>query len=157
MALPRKQLQFRNGAHTVDDNDDRVEREALLERLDLLQQRLRITRIAGKHRDGHWAAARMGEQTVFDLQRARLAVARIAAHGQRTAAPFNVTGGERLEHPRALVQIALGQALLDDILGSQQPTQCRMRVVLVGFADPEQLRQRRVVSAARGDHHQQIK
>ena len=152
MALPRKQLQFRNGAHTVADNDGRVEREALLERLDLLQQRLRITRIPGKHRDGHGAAARIGEQTVFDPQRARLAVARIAARGQRTAAPFNLTGGERLEHPRALVQITL-----DDILGSQQPTQCRMRVVLVGFADPEQLRQRRVVSAARGDHHQHIK
>jgi hypothetical protein len=87
MALPRKQLQFRNGAHTVDDNDDRVEREALLERLDLLQQRLRITRIAGKHRDARWAAARIGEQKAFDPRRARLAVARIAARGQRTAAP----------------------------------------------------------------------
>jgi hypothetical protein len=40
--------------------------------------------------------------------------------------------------------MTLGQALLDGVLARQQPIECRIQLVLVGMADPEQLAERAI-------------
>jgi hypothetical protein len=62
--------------------------------------------IAFMHRDCDRAAARVGEQSVVDLQRAGLAIAAVAALGERTGGAFEVARRQVIEDQAALAQMA---------------------------------------------------
>ena len=80
------------------------------------------------------------EQAIDDLQRARLAVAAVAALGERAAAALHVARGHVVEHQRAVREMALGQRRLDGGLALQQPVERGVELVLVDLAETEQRR-----------------
>ena len=114
-----------------------VEAEALLELVDLCRQRHRIGGVPFEHLDSDRAAVGGAQQAVGDLQLAPLAVAVVAAPGERAAASFHVARRDVVEHQRAVAEMALGQRGLDGGLALQQPVQCGVEFVLVDIAEAE--------------------
>jgi hypothetical protein len=124
--------------------------EALAHALHGGQESQTVRGIALEHRDGHRAAARVGEQPVVDLQRAGPAIAAVAALGQRAGAALEVARRQVIQHQRALAQVACGELLLDRVLARQQPIHGRIQIVLVGIGHTEVFSQGRAVPAPGG-------
>ena len=77
----------------------RSRREAFLELVDLGRQGARIAGVAVEHLDRHRAAVGGAQQAVDDLQLALLAVAVVAAPGQRAAAALHIARATRRRAP----------------------------------------------------------
>ena len=115
----------RLGEHAaVADQHHAGKPEAAPERIDLGAHRGRIRGVAVEHLDRHRTARAVAQQAELDLQLAALAVAGIAALGQRATAPFQIDRGQVVEHQRAVGEMALGQAPPD---GVAKPLSSRAR------------------------------
>ena len=96
-----------------------LQAEALAYALHGWQEGQAVRGIALEHRDGHRAAARIGEQPIVDLQRAGAAVTAVAALGQRAGTALKVARRQVVQHQRVLAQVARGQLVLDGVLARQ--------------------------------------
>jgi hypothetical protein len=134
----------------IADHHHLLDAEVRAQAPHLGHERLAVGGVARVHRYRHWAATRIGEQAVVDLQLTLLAVAIVAALGERTARALEVARRQVVEHQAALAQMARGQLLLDRVLAREQPVHRRVQVVLVGIGDAEVFGQRRGVPPARG-------
>ena len=110
------------------------EGEPLLQLGDLIGHRFGIAGIALEHLDRDRAAVGGAQQAVDDLRLALLAVAVVAALGQRTAAAFDIARRDVVEHQRPALQMALGERGLDRALALMQPIQRGVEFALVDFA-----------------------
>ena len=107
----------RFGQHApVADQHHPRQPEAAAQLVDLCAHGRRVGGVAVEHLDRHRTALAVAQQAKLDLQLAALGVARVAALGQRTAAPLQVAGGQVVEHQGAFGQVPLGQAVLDPLL-----------------------------------------
>jgi len=86
-------------------------------------QRHWIGGIAVKYLDRHRAAIGRTQQTVYDLQLALLAVARVAEARQLTAATFEPGRGDVVEHQRPGREVAVGERRLDHALARTEPVE----------------------------------
>ena len=118
----------------VADQHDVVDGEAALELGDLVGERHGIGGVALEHLDGDGAAVGRAEKAVDDLQLALLAVAVVAALGQRAAAAFDVARRDVVEHQRPALQMALGERGLDRTLALEQPVERGVEFVLANVA-----------------------
>jgi hypothetical protein len=91
-----------------------------------------VSRIAGKNFDGDRASGGVGEEPKDDLQRAGFVVSRVTEFGQRTVAPFEVSGGQIIEHEAALGEMEFGKGLLDARLLREQPVHSLVKFGLIG-------------------------
>src|ERR1035441_4193088 len=82
---------------------------------------LGIGSIPVKNFDSDRASGSVGEETKDDLQSAGFIVPRVTEFGQRTVAPFEVSGGQIIEHQTTLGELELGKGLLDARLLWEQP------------------------------------
>ena len=98
---------------------------------------LRVGGRALEDLDGDRAALGRAEQAEDDLQGALLAVAAVAAPGERAVGPLDVAGGEVVEHQSVLLQVALGEALLDGGLSGYEPVHGGVEFVRVEVAESE--------------------
>ena len=76
-----------------------------------------------------------------NLQLARLAVAAVPALGKRAAGALHVAGGQVVEFQRVLLQMPLGEALLDAGLPFDQPVHRCVELVLIDVAESKQFAQ----------------
>ena len=148
----------------VADQHELVDAEALAHLVHRGQQRLGVADVALEDRHRHRAAARVGEQTVVDLQLALHAVAVVAELGQRALAALEVARRQVVEHEPALFEMPRRELLLDLVLPFEQPVHRRVQIVLAAPSRSSSLRQRRVLPRplsgelargredARGDH-----
>ena len=118
----------------IADQHDMVEGEAVLQLGDLIGQGQRIAGVSFEHLDGDRAAVGRAEQAIDDLQLALLAVAAVAALGQRAAAAFHVARGDVVEHQRPAFRWRLASAASIAGWRSQQPVEGRVKLVLVDLA-----------------------
>ena len=72
-----------------------------------------IGSIAVKNFDGDRASGSVGEEAKDDLQCTGFVVSRMTEFGQRTVAPFEVSGGQIIEHQATLGEMEFGKGLLD--------------------------------------------
>ena len=86
---------------------------------------------------GHGTTIGGAEQAIDDLQRPLPAIAAIAALCERTAAAFQVAGGDIVEHQSAVLQVLLGECGLDGGLALEQPVECGVEFVLIDLAQAE--------------------
>ena len=112
-----------------------LETEALLELGDLAIQGVGIGRVALEHLDRHWTAIGGTKQAVDDLLFALLAITGVAVLRQLTMPPFNVAGGDVVEHQATAFEMMLGQRPLHGLLTPIEPIQ---RVIERGFIDRAQ-------------------
>ena len=122
---------------TVADQHDVLEREPLLQFLDLGGKRHGIASVALEHLDRDGATVGRTEQAVDDLQCALPAVPAVAAFGKRTAAAFHVAGGDIVEHQCTVPQMLPGQRRLDGGLALQQPVECGVKFVFIDIAETQ--------------------
>ena len=98
----------------------------------------RVGGVAGEHPHRDRAPGRVGEQPVLDLQFALLAVAGVAARGQRAVRALHPRRGQvEQRHPVGVDrrgQVPGGQRGLDRVLAGQQPV--HRRVHLIGATPP---------------------
>ena len=113
------------------------EGEPLFQLGDLIRHGPGIAGIALEHLDRDRAAVGGAQQAVDDLRLALLAVAVVAALGQRTAAAFDVARRHVVEHQRSALQMALGERGLDRALALVQPIERRVEFALVDLAQAE--------------------
>ena len=101
----------------------------------------RVAGVAGEDPDCGRAAFGVGEQPVLDLQLAFLAVAGVAAGGQRAVAAFQPRAGQVEQgHPRRIrlrAQVAGGQLRLDLVLPPGQPVHRRIHLIGGGRGDAQ--------------------
>ena len=102
----------------------------------------RVRGVAVEHLHRHRTALGVAQQPELDLQLAALAVARVAAPPQRTAAPFQPHRRQVVKHQGAVLQMPLGQAPLDGVLTLEQPVHGGVKIVLVAVFQPQRLGQR---------------
>ena len=85
----------------IADQHDVREAKTNLQLVDLDREGFGVAGVAVEYLDRQRTAIRGTEQAVNDLQLAFLAVAVIAALGQRAAAPLDIAGADVVEHQRA--------------------------------------------------------
>lgn len=93
--------------------------------------------VALDHRDGHRAAAHIGQQPVVDLQRAAAAVAAVASTRQGAGAAPEPTRRQVVQYQRALGEVTGGELLLDGVLALEQPVHGGVQVVFIGIDHAE--------------------
>ena len=128
---------------TIADQHHTLEREALLELVDLGRKRARIAGVALEHLDRHRAAVGGAQQAVDDLQLALLAVAVVAEPRQLAAAALHIARGHVVEHQRAVVQMLARKRLLDRLLALAKPVERDIELVLVDRPEAEHLAEAR--------------
>ncbi len=111
--------------------------EALLELVDLGLDRRRVTGVALEHLDRDRAAIGRAQQAEFDLQLAGLVVAAVAVLRQRAGAAFEPGRGQVVHHQHAVLEMALGERLLDAPLVRQQPIERRVEFLLADGIEAE--------------------
>src|SRR5665647_2911831 len=92
-------------APEVADQHHLAEAEALAHREQGGAEGGRVGEVPGEDLDGHGAALSAGDEAVGDLQRAALAVAGVAARGQRAVPAGEVRRREVEEHEAAGSQV----------------------------------------------------
>ena len=100
--------------------------------IDLGRDGLGIGSIAGKNFNGDWASGSVGEEAKDDLQCAGFIVPRVTEFGQRTVAPFEVSGGQIIEHQATLGEMEFGKGLLDARLLWEQPVHSLVEFGFIG-------------------------
>ncbi len=118
----------------IADENDVVDGEAALELGDLIGQGHGIGGVSLEHLDGDGAAVGRAQKAVDDLQLALLAVAVVAAFGQRAAAAFDVARRDVVEHQRPALQMALCERGLDRALTLEEPVERGVEFVLADLA-----------------------
>ena len=99
------------GEHAaVADQHDVAQPEALLQLGDLSRDGGRIGGVALEHLDRDRTAVGGTQQADHQLRPVAAAVAAVAVAGQRTAASFEVGGGDVVEHQRAVPEMTAGEA-----------------------------------------------
>ena len=111
----------------VADQDHVIEREALLDLVDLHGERARIGGVALECLNRHRASVGCAQQAVDDLQLALLAVAVVAELGQLAAAHLHIARRHVVEHQRAGAQMLASERLLDRLLALAQPVERDMK------------------------------
>ena len=102
---------------------------------DLIGKGHGIGGVAFEHLDGDGATVGRAQEAVDDLQLALLAVAVVAALGQRAAAGFDVARRDVVQHQRPAVEMAFGEGGLDGRLTLEQPIEGRVEFVLADLAE----------------------
>src|ERR1700722_6408061 len=128
---------------TIADQRHTLEREALLDLVDLGRKRARIAGVALEHLDGHRATVGGAQQAVDDLQLALLAVAVVAEPRQLAAAALHIARGHVVKHQRAVVQMLARKRLLDRLLALAKPVERDIELVLVDRPEAEHLAEAR--------------
>ena len=126
----------------VADQDDARQGEAFAQLLQLGGQRAGIGGVALEDLRGDRAALAVAQQREDDLELAALAVAGVAALGQRTLRALEVDRGDVAEHQGALFEVPGRQVALDAGLALEQPVHGAVELVLAGVLDAEFLAQR---------------
>jgi hypothetical protein len=131
-ALGPERIDMGLGDHaTVAHQHHLIDAEALAQLRDLRHERLRIGGVALKHRDGNRHAARIGKQSIVDLQLAALAVAVVAQGGQLAGAALEVARTQVIQQEAAGLQVTLRELALDGILALEQPIHCGIQRLFV--------------------------
>ena len=107
----------------VSHQDHAFEVEALLQCLDLFWHGRRIAGVSLKHLDRNRAAVQGTQQTDDQLRAVTAMVAAVAELRQRTAAAFQVGGGDVVQHQHAFLQVAAGERGFDKGLLADQPVE----------------------------------
>ena len=113
----------------IADRHDARDPKAALELIDLRLERGRICRIALEHFNRDRQALPRAEQPIDDLQPVAAMIAAVAILRQRTMVAFEVRRGHVIKHQHAILEMPLGQAVLDTRLPCKEPIQR-----LIGFA-----------------------
>ena len=116
-----------------------IEREALLDLVDLRGERARIGGVAFEHLDRHRTTVARAQQTVDDLQLALLAVAVVAELRQLAAAPLHIARRHVVEHQHAGAQMLASERLLDRLLTLAQPVEGNIKLVFVNRSKTKRL------------------
>jgi hypothetical protein len=116
--------------------------ETFLELGDLYRHGGRIRRVAGEHLDRHRAAAGRADQAEDDLRIITLAIARMAACRQRTAAAREPGRGQVVEDQCAARQVLARQTSFDGRLRVVQPIQRAVHILGLDGTQPQHAPQR---------------
>jgi hypothetical protein len=136
--LLAQQLEVGLGHHAaIADHDHPLKTEARLELGDLGGHRLVIVRLAREDLDRDRPAGPVAQQSVDDLQRPPLAIARITKLGQRATTPLEIRGRDVVEHQLTIGQVAAREPVLDSALARQQPVQRPVELILIGILHAE--------------------
>ena len=122
----------------VADQDQLAEAEAVAEFGHLGGHRPGVGGVAGEDLDGDRAALPGAEQAEDDLQGVALAVAAVAAPGQRAASALEVGGGEVVEDEGVVAEVLGGQPGLDGRLAGAEPVEGGVELVLLDLAEIEE-------------------
>src|SRR5438477_6623836 len=122
----------------VADEHHPVQAEAVFDLGDLSGERGRIAGGAFEHLHRHRAAVGGAEQAIDDLQLPLLAVPAVAELAQGAAAPLQVAGGDVVKHQDAILEMTLGQGLLDGGLTLEQPIEGPIELLPLHAAQPQQ-------------------
>ena len=133
----------------IADQHHVVQAELAAQLVGLRQQGRRVGGVALEHRDRHRTAAPVGQQSPVDLQLALLAVAVVAARGQRAVAALEVARGQVVQRQAARGEVPLRQLALDRVLAGEQPVHGAVELVLAGIGHAEILGQGAAVPPAR--------
>ena len=98
---------------------------------DLIGERARIAEIAFEHLDGDRAALRRAQETEDDLRPVAAMIAAVAELRQFAAPPLQIARGDVVEHEHAVLEVALGEDLLDAGLAAAQKVEGGVELVLV--------------------------
>src|SRR5208337_3279597 len=138
----------------VADQHDALQPEARPELADLIGQRARIAEVAFEHLDGDRAALRRAQETEDDLRSVGTMVSAVAELRQLAAPPLEIARGDVVEHEHAVLEVALGEGLLDARLAAAQKIEGGVEFVLVDLAQAERRTERvgggRLAELARG-------
>ncbi|SAL07668.1 hypothetical protein AWB78_08681 [Caballeronia calidae] len=135
---------------TVAHQHHLVDAKALTQLPDLWHERVRVGRVALKHRNGNRHTARIGKQSIVDLQLAALAVTVVPEGGQLTGAALEVARSQVIQHDAAGLQVTLRELALDRILALEQPVHRGIQRLLITGVQFKQLRHGGGVPPARG-------
>ena len=119
-----------------------MEAEAGADLVDLCGNGVGVAGRAFEDLDGDRTPGGGAEQTEDDLERALLAVAAVAALGEFAVRPLDVAGGQVVEHEGVFLEVALGEALLDDRLPLDEPVHRGVQLLRVDGAEVEHLAER---------------
>ena len=119
----------------IADQHDMVDGEAALQLGHLIGHGRGIAGVAFEHLDGDGTAVGCAQKPIDDLQLALLAVAAVAAPGERAAAAFDVARRDVVEHQRPALQMALCQRGLDRALTLEEPVERGVEFVLADVAE----------------------
>jgi hypothetical protein len=117
--------------------------ETLLNLVDLIGQRRGITDIAFEHLNRDRTALCRAHQSKHDLEFMTLAVATIAAFGQRAGAAFEIARTDIVENKGAVIEMTPGQRAFNALLLVHQPVERLIKLLLVNRSEPEHLAERR--------------
>ena len=138
----------------VADHDHPGQLELVPHYLDDFGERGRVAGVPGQHADRDRAALGVGEQPVLDLQLALLAVAGVAAPGQRAAPALQPrTGQVEQGHPlrvRVRCQVPAGELHLDRVLPGPEPVHRRVHVISVDLGHAQVGAERGVAPPGQG-------
>jgi hypothetical protein len=128
------------GDHAAVANQHHIgEAESLAQLIDLGGDGFGIGSIASKNFNGDRASGGVGEEAKNDLQCTGLVVSRMTEFGERTVAPFEVSGGQIIEHQATLGEMAFGQGLLDARLLREEPVHRLVKLDFIGGVQVEDL------------------
>ena len=104
----------RLGDHAaVADEHDALQPKAHPQLANLIGERARIAEIAFEDLDGDRAALRRAQKTEDDLRPVAAMIAAVAELRQFAAPPLQIARGDVVEHEHAVLEVALGEDLLD--------------------------------------------
>ena len=132
----------------------RFSRKRMRSLLDLTGERARVAEVAFEHLDGDRAAFRRAQETEDDLRPVGTMIAAVAELRQFAAPPLQIARGDVVEHEHAVLEVALGEDLLDAGLAAAQKVEGGVEFVLVDLAEAEHGAERvgggRLAELARG-------
>ena len=97
--------------------------EALFQFADLGGDGGRIGGVSLKHLDCDRAAICRAQQTDHQLRPITMVVPAVAVAGQRTAASLQVSGGDVVQHQCAVLEVAAGELVFDEVLFAAEPVE----------------------------------
>jgi hypothetical protein len=145
----------RLGDHAaIADQHDAFQPKAHSQLPHLNGERARIAEIAFEDLDGDRAAFRRAQQAEDDLRPVAAMIAAVAELRQFAAPPLQIARGDVVEHEHAILEVALGEDLLDAGLAATQEVEGGVEFVLVDLAQAEHGAERvgggRLAELARG-------
>ena len=117
-------LDPRTGDHAaIADHHHVAQTETLFQLGDLGSNGGRIGGVAFEHLNRHGATIRGTQQPDHQLRAVTATVAAVAVAGQRTATSFQVGGGDVVEHQGAVLEVAAGELVFDELLLAAKPVE----------------------------------
>ena len=132
----------------------RLSRKRVRSLRNLIGERARVAEIAFEHLDGDRATLRGAQQAEDDLRPVAAMISAVAELRQFAPPPLQIARGDIVEHQHAILEMALGQGLLDAGLAAAQEIEGGVEFVLIDLAQAEHGAERvgggRLAELARG-------